>query len=241
MSRQYQAHLEWFRTAFTDDSPTEDIIEFIKTVFDLEKALHVNIIRYVEETVKASDLAPIKFDIKDALFVVNYIKDNLEKNDNGAQVIDRFVLDYPHMLKKYNIDVAFFQRITRSHLDKLSFPQIMQVLSVYEQKRNRQMIREADLCNAVKLMPSVVRRETVAAAEMLNEMASLCVTAPSKSEIKIQVLGPNDIRVSIDTASLLYNIREAIRSHTGSLNNIQSKIFNIEISNKLVKTICGQL
>lgn len=241
MSKQYQAHLDWFKTAFTDDSSAEDIIEFIKRVFDLEKALHLDVVRSLETSIQASDIAPCKIDIKDALFLTSYIKDNLDKGDNGAQVIDRFVKDYPDLLKKYAIDASLVQRLTRTHLSKLSFPQIMQVLSVYEQKRNRQLVREADLRNMVKLVPSVVRGETVAAADMLNEMASLCATAPSKSEIKIQVFGPNDIRVCVDTASLLHNIREALRDNAESLGRMEGKVFNIEISNKLVRTLCGQL
>jgi len=237
---QYQAHLEWFRTAFTDDSSAEDIIVFIKKVFELEKALHLDVIKSLEGSIKASDIAPCKIDVKDALFVVDYVKDNMQKGDNGAQVIDQFIVDYPNLLQKYSIDPSFVQRIARAHLSGLSFSQIMQVLAVYEQKRNRQLVREADLRNAVRLVPNVVRNETVAAADMLNEMASLCVTAPSKSEIKIQVFGPNDIRVSIDTASMLHNIREALRANASALGGIDGKVFNIEISNKLVKTLCNQ-
>lgn len=234
-------HVEWFRNLFTEDSNTDDIILFIKNVFELEKRLKIDIINFLENSHLNLKKLPLKIDVKDGLYVVDFISTRLDSDSNGAEVIAHFVRENKHLMEKYNLDCGHLEALVKRHLSDLSFSQVMNVVSVFEQKRNRQMIHENDLRNVIKCAPKLIRSETVAAADLLNELASLCITTSSKSEIKVVINDIDDVRISIDAASMINNIRNAIMNHyADELSNLKGKSFNVEISNKLVKSIFNQ-
>lgn len=231
--------LDWCRNAFSNDSATEDIATFMSKLFEIEKRLKLDVVKSLEAmSFNANDL-PVKIDVLDGIFVADYVLDNLEKdNDNGLQVVESFVAENRHIIEKYGVNVDVFMRIARMHMKSMSFKEIMNIFSVYEQKRTRQLLNTTDLCNIVKTVPNIISTETIAVADLLNELASLCVSNPGKAEIKIQINSPNDIRLSVDTASMLHNIREGImKNSVDSLESLSGRTFNIEISNKLVKNL----
>lgn len=234
--------LRWFKTLFTEDSSTEDVVVFLSKVFELEKAMGIDVVKSLEKSFSGGVDIPFHIDVKDGLFMVDYILRNLEDgNKNGMQVVESFVCEHGHLLRKYDIQVDALLRMAKSQMSNLKFQEIMHIFTVFEQKRNNQMLKTTDLCTVVTSVPHIIRSETLVAANLLNDLASLCITNPSKSEIKIQINGPTDVRVSIDTASMLHNIREGIlRQPPDILQSLAGKTYNIEISNKLVRNVCSQ-
>lgn len=231
-------HIEWFKNLFTEDSSTEDIVTFIKKVFELEKKLKIDVVSFLEN----SNLnLPVKIDVNDGLYVIDFVSTQFESDCNGAMVVETFVRENKGLLQKYNLDASRIEGLVKSHLSDLSFSEVMNVLSVFEQKRTRQMVHENDLRDVIKSMPKLIRSETVAAADLLNELASLCIATSSKSEIKVVINNVDDVRISVDTASMINNIRNAIRDYpSDELAKLKGKSFNIEISTKLVKSIFKQ-
>lgn len=223
--------IEWFKHVFTSDSSTQDIIEFIKKIFELEKMLKIDVVKTLENSIDVHNYNFTRIDVKDGIKLIECILLKIGNNEHG---IEKFLVDNTHFFQKYNINSSF---INNKLFENFSFSGVMHIVSIIGQKKNRQMIQEGDLCDIIKVAPDIVTSSSVALADLVNELASLCITSPSKSEIKIQINSPTDIRVSIDTASLINNIRESLKSNADGLQSVYGKMFNIEISNKLTKGI----
>lgn len=224
-------NISWFKSIFTDDSSVEDIIDFIKNVFELEKHLKFDIVKTLESIFDTSDYNFVRIDVKDAKSVISYILKHI-KDENSC--FESFLNDNNILFKKYNINIDFLKQ---DILKKLSLVNAMQIITIIGQKRNYQMLREKDLYNVVKIIPSVINKEAIVYAELINELSALCVTKPSKSEINIQINSIDDVCVSIDTVSMINNLRENLKRNPALLNKLVGKTYNIEITSKLANKI----
>jgi len=223
--------IEWFKNVFTTDSSTKDIIEFIKKIFELEKMLKIDVIKTLENSIDVNHYNFTRIDVTDGINLIECILTKIVNNEHG---IEKFLAENQHFFLKYNINSNL---INNKMFENFSFSGVMHVISIIGKKKNRQMIQEGDLCDIINIAPDIVTSSSVALADLVNELASLCITSPSKSEIKIQINSPSDIRVSIDTASLINNIRESLKLNVDNLSSVYGKMFNIEISDKLTKGI----
>lgn len=223
--------IEWFKNVFTFESSTTDIIEFIKKIFELEKTLKIDVIKTLENSIDVNNYNFTRIDVKDGIRMVECILSKIRSNEYG---IETFLSENKLFFQKYNINPDI---LNNKMFENFSFSNVMHVISIIGQKKNRQMIQEGDLCDIIKVAPDIISSNSVALADLVNELASLCITTPSKAEIKIQINSPTDIRISIDTASLINNIREALKSNAEKLSSVYGKMFNIEISNKLTNGI----
>lgn len=221
--------IEWFKNVFTFESSTKDIIEFIKKIFELEKTLKIDVIKTLKNTIDVNNYNYnfMRIDVNDGIQIIDCILEKIQNNEYG---IENFLAENKHFFLKYNISPSI---LDHKMFQNFSFSNVVHILSIIGQKKNRQMIEEDDLCGIIKAAPDIISSNSVALADLVNELASLCITSPSKSEIKIQINSPTDIRISIDTASLINNIRESLKANADKLNNVYGKMFNIEISNKL--------
>jgi hypothetical protein len=224
------ANIAWFKNLFTKESSTENIILFIKNIFKLEQIIKIDIIKTLENTIDVNSFNFTRIDVLDGLNILECIIKNIETNEKNIEV---FLNDNQSFLKKYNINTNIFNNVL---FQNMSFSSILHILSIIGQKKNNQLIQEKDLCSIVKTVPDIVCNNTVVLADLINEVASLCITTSTRSEIKIHVNDLNDIRISIDTASLINNIRELLKSND-NLSDIVGKSYNIEISSKLTQGI----
>lgn len=223
--------IEWFKNVFTADSSTKDIIEFIKKIFELEKMLKIDVVKTLENSIDVNHYNFTRIDVKDGIKLIECIVTKISNNEHG---IETFLAENQAFFQKYNINSNF---LNNKLFENFSFSRVMHIITIIGKKKNRQMIEEGDLCDIINVVPDIVSSSSVALADLVNELASLCITSPTKSEIKIQINSPTDIRVSVDTASLINNIRESLKSNVDNLSSVYGKMFNIEISNKLTKGI----
>jgi hypothetical protein len=240
VSKEQRDHA-WLKDLFTDESPTEDVITLVKNILSVERTLGFDVLGVCQNALNASGGLRKRLDVKDGLAIVEFLRTEVESTDDGPEILRKFLDKHGHILRLHGFQTEYLQRLNESDaLKGMTFREVMHVCGAYERRRGGEILPLKDLSKAVQLMPSLMRGEVVAAADMIQEMAALCITSPSKAEIRLHISEGDleDIRISIDTASLINNLRIALRAQGPDvLRAMAGRTFNIEVSSKLAKSL----
>lgn len=225
---ELESHNDVINNLFTHDSSTENIILFMKNVFEIEKKYNIDLVNFIKAFSGKITGTNLKLDVVDCLDIVKSFNKN-------HLVLGSFLKENKKYFDKYNIDYKFFENYD---LENISVESFMKLTSVYGKKRNYDMISEKDFQSIIPVIPTkLINPNIIAMSELMSEVASFYITKPSLSEITIHINDEDDVSVNIDVSMLLHNIRKSLKSNPEKLRLLKDKNFSIEISNKISKGI----